>query len=71
MINMTLRLDMRSPGFGTLPSTLYAAGVEMAEWADKQGFVECMLSEHHGAEDNYLPSIPPAFVAVAVPDRTN
>lgn len=68
MINMTLRLDMRSPSFGTPPKDLYGAGLEMAEWADKQGFVEVMLSEHHGAEDNYLPS--PLILAAAIAART-
>jgi alkanesulfonate monooxygenase SsuD/methylene tetrahydromethanopterin reductase-like flavin-dependent oxidoreductase (luciferase family) len=38
------------------------------QWADANGFDECMLSEHHGTEDGYLPS--PLVYAAAVAGRT-
>jgi alkanesulfonate monooxygenase SsuD/methylene tetrahydromethanopterin reductase-like flavin-dependent oxidoreductase (luciferase family) len=68
MPQFTLRLDMRAPAFGTPKEALYTAGLEMAEWADRQGFAECMLSEHHGSEDSYLPS--PLIYAAAIAART-
>jgi alkanesulfonate monooxygenase SsuD/methylene tetrahydromethanopterin reductase-like flavin-dependent oxidoreductase (luciferase family) len=68
MVHLILRLDMRSPGFATPSERLYAAGLEMAEWADRQGFDEVMLSEHHGSADGYLPS--PLVYAAAIAART-
>ena len=68
MVHLILRLDMRSPDFATPPERLYAAGLEMAEWADRQGFDEVMLSEHHGCEDGYLPA--PLVYAAALAART-
>lgn len=68
MVHLILRLDMRSPGFATPSERLYAAGLEMAEWADRQGFDEVMLSEHHGSSDGYLPS--PLVYAAAIAART-
>jgi alkanesulfonate monooxygenase SsuD/methylene tetrahydromethanopterin reductase-like flavin-dependent oxidoreductase (luciferase family) len=65
---LTLRLDMRAPGFGTGPAKLYAAGLDMAEWADRRGFQEVMFSEHHGSDDGYLPS--PLVYAAAIAART-
>jgi alkanesulfonate monooxygenase SsuD/methylene tetrahydromethanopterin reductase-like flavin-dependent oxidoreductase (luciferase family) len=68
MTRWILRLDMRSPAFARAPQELYAAGLEMAEWADRRGFAELMLSEHHGADDNYLPS--PLVYGAALAART-
>jgi len=68
MTHLTLRLDMRAPPFGAAPRELYAAGLEMAHWADRHGFDECMLSEHHGSEDHYLPS--PLVLGAAIAART-
>ena len=56
MTQLSLRLDMRAPAFANPPDDLYSIGIEMAAWADQQGFARCMLSEHHGADDGYLPS---------------
>ena len=68
MANFSLRLDMRSPHFACPPKELYPVAIDMAEWADQQGFAECMLSEHHGTDDNYLPS--PLIMASAIAGRT-
>jgi alkanesulfonate monooxygenase SsuD/methylene tetrahydromethanopterin reductase-like flavin-dependent oxidoreductase (luciferase family) len=68
MAQWILRLDLRSPAFaGELPA-LYRTGLDMAAWADAHGFDQCMLSEHHGAEDGYLPS--PLVYGAAVAART-
>ena len=68
MTNWVMRLDMRTPGFGAAPEDLYGTALEMVEWADAQGFAQCMLSEHHGAEDGYLPS--PLVLGSAIAART-
>jgi alkanesulfonate monooxygenase SsuD/methylene tetrahydromethanopterin reductase-like flavin-dependent oxidoreductase (luciferase family) len=68
MTQLSMRFDMRSPAFAAPPEALYAAALEMAEWAERQGFAEIMLSEHHGFEDGYLPS--PLVFGAALAART-
>tara|TARA_B110000444_G_scaffold236743_1_gene248873 strand:+ start:887 stop:1846 length:960 start_codon:yes stop_codon:yes gene_type:complete len=52
-----MRFDMRCPDFMTAsPTEQYQAAIEQVAWADKVGFQRVMVSEHHGAEDGYLPS---------------
>ncbi len=64
-----LRLDFRNPSFaGTSFTERYRAGLDMAEWADRHGFLLVVLSEHHGSEDGYLPSA--LTMAAAVAART-
>jgi alkanesulfonate monooxygenase SsuD/methylene tetrahydromethanopterin reductase-like flavin-dependent oxidoreductase (luciferase family) len=64
-----LRLDMRAPGFAKAqPTELYAAALEMAAWADRQGFTLISLSEHHATDDGYLPS--PIAMAGCIVGRT-
>ncbi len=64
-----LRFDFRNPAFaGTSMTQRYSAGLDMAEWADDQGFMMLVLSEHHGSLDGYLPS--PLVMAGAVAART-
>jgi alkanesulfonate monooxygenase SsuD/methylene tetrahydromethanopterin reductase-like flavin-dependent oxidoreductase (luciferase family) len=46
----------------------YRAAIDMAEWADRLGFVAVILSEHHGSPDGYLPS--PLVLAAAMAART-
>ena len=46
----------------------YAAGLEMAEWADSLGFANIWLLEHHGSPDGYIPS--PLSVIAAMAART-
>jgi alkanesulfonate monooxygenase SsuD/methylene tetrahydromethanopterin reductase-like flavin-dependent oxidoreductase (luciferase family) len=65
---LSLRLDLRAPDWGAPIDRLYAEGLEMAEWADRNGFEECVLSEHHATEDGYLPS--PLVYGAAVAART-
>lgn len=60
-----MRFDMRSPGLDAAGmQAQYAAALEMATWADSKGFDLLVLSEHHTAEDGYLPS--PMVMAGAV-----
>lgn len=69
MTRTTLRFDVRAPAAS--PATtdeIVHATLEMAEWADAHGFDGVSLSEHHGAEDGYLPS--PVPMAAAVGART-
>lgn len=68
MTRLCLRLDMRAPGFANTPDDYYSIGVDMAAWADQNGFSQCMLSEHHGADDGYLPS--PLVYGAAIAART-
>lgn len=64
-----IRFDLRDPAFApTTTAERYAAAVDMAEWADRLGFVTVTLSEHHGSADGYLPS--PLPVAAAMAART-
>ncbi|QLL05652.1 LLM class flavin-dependent oxidoreductase [Mycobacterium vicinigordonae] len=64
----TLRFDMRAPGFGADPATLYSAVPQMCAWAENHGGLAAVLCEHHGSEDGYLPS--PLLLASAVASRT-
>lgn len=65
-----IRFDLRAPGLDpTQAQQLYAASLEMSEWADRAGFDMLVLSEHHAAPDGYLPS--PLVMGAAVAARTN
>ncbi|WP_372749069.1 LLM class flavin-dependent oxidoreductase [Litorivivens sp.] len=68
MPKLLLRFDMRNPDFGADQRALYDAALDMAEWADQQGFDCIQISEHHGCEDGYLPS--PIVLAAAMAART-
>ena len=63
-----LRFDMRAPDFGPPAEALYAAALDMADYADRHGFHGVMLSEHHGSDDGYLPS--PMTLMAAIAGRT-
>ena len=64
-----IRFDMRAPGLEPQESQgLYAAALEMGEWADARGFDMLTLSEHHASPDGYLPS--PLVLAGAMAART-
>lgn len=67
-MRLALFFDMRAPDFGAAPERLYAAAVDMSEWADRLGFWKIRISEHHGAEDGYCPS--PAVLGAAIAART-
>ncbi|MEN8184123.1 MAG: LLM class flavin-dependent oxidoreductase [Myxococcota bacterium] len=69
MAIVILRLDMRAPSFSSASaSELYAAALEMAEWADQNALTMITVSEHHGIEDGYLPS--PVPLAACLAGRT-
>jgi Luciferase-like monooxygenase len=60
-----MRFDMRVPG--KTPAQIadqYRTVIEMAQWADDKGCAGIGLSEHHAAEDGYVPS--PLVLASAV-----
>lgn len=64
-----LRFDMRAPDWGPASAqTLYATALEMAEWADRKGGLQLVVSEHHGSGDGYLPA--PLLLASAMAART-
>jgi alkanesulfonate monooxygenase SsuD/methylene tetrahydromethanopterin reductase-like flavin-dependent oxidoreductase (luciferase family) len=64
-----LRFDCRNPGFAGVGNALrYQALLEMCEWADQRGALFVGLSEHHGSDDDYLPS--PLVMAAAIAART-
>ena len=64
-----LRFDFRNPQIGgTSAADRYAAGIDMAEWADSRGGIAVSVSEHHGSPDGYLPS--PLALVAAMASRT-
>jgi len=56
MVSTTLLFDMRGPEFGAKLPDLYAAACDMVSYADKAGLDRVWIAEHHGAEDNYMPT---------------
>ena len=64
----TVRFDMRAPAAGAPTTDLYRAAIDMCAWAESRGAIVAVLSEHHGAEDNHLPS--PIVLASAIAART-
>jgi alkanesulfonate monooxygenase SsuD/methylene tetrahydromethanopterin reductase-like flavin-dependent oxidoreductase (luciferase family) len=64
-----IRFDMRAhPTMGASQADLHQAMLDQCAWADELGFDYVWLSEHHGAEDGYMPS--PLVVAAALAART-
>jgi alkanesulfonate monooxygenase SsuD/methylene tetrahydromethanopterin reductase-like flavin-dependent oxidoreductase (luciferase family) len=63
-----MHFDWRAPEWGTPSEVLYAAALEMCEWADERGFNGAAISTHHGSPDNYCPS--PFVAATAIAART-
>ena len=64
-----LSFDLRNPPWSGKPfERFYADFLDLAAWADGQGFDRIGLSEHHFVEDGYLPS--PFVAAGAVAART-
>jgi len=64
-----MRFDFRVPDWA--PGTAaerYAAALDMAQYAERMGFLFVNLSEHHGSPDGYCPS--PLPVAAAMAART-
>ena len=67
-MRITLRFDMRQPDPRASRAEQYAAMLDMCAWADDLGLDEVYVSEHHAAEDGYLPS--PIVLGSAVAART-
>jgi alkanesulfonate monooxygenase SsuD/methylene tetrahydromethanopterin reductase-like flavin-dependent oxidoreductase (luciferase family) len=67
-MQLSLKFDLRAPQWGTPPAELYAAAIDMCEWADDAGFDVVRFLEHHGSDDGYCPS--PLAMAAAVAART-
>jgi alkanesulfonate monooxygenase SsuD/methylene tetrahydromethanopterin reductase-like flavin-dependent oxidoreductase (luciferase family) len=55
-MQLNLRYDMNSPPFGAPHPVLSRTAIEQSVWADKLGFNQVFLAEHHGAEHGYCPS---------------
>ena len=49
---------------------LYAAAIDMAQWAETKNCAGAILSQHHAVEDGYLPSPVPLAAAMAAWTRT-
>src|SRR5882724_8460181 len=63
-----MRFDLRAPAFGAPVADLYAAALDMGAWGEDHGFSAIVVSEHHAADDGYLPS--PLVMASAIAART-
>jgi len=50
-------------------AAMYGAALDMAAWSETRGCVATVLSEHHAADDGYLPS--PVPLAAAIAARTS
>ncbi len=69
MPHLRLVYDFRRAPISSATSTdLIAAALEQCEWADLQGFSQVVIGEHHGSNDDYIPS--PLTVLAAVAART-
>src|SRR5256714_12694982 len=69
MAMLGLRYDLRAPSWGSAThAEMYAACLDQARWGDERGIDFVILSEHHGAEDGYVPA--PVTMAAAVAGRT-
>ena len=65
MANAVLRLNFVQPDIDAKQlSARYKAGLEMARFADKHGFMSVTLEEHHGADDGWSPA--PLATAAAI-----
>ena len=69
MALVALRFDFRNSPDGTVANAdLYGAALDMCEWGDRVGASYAALSEHHGADDGFLPA--PLVMAGAIMGRT-
>src|SRR5689334_18246300 len=65
----SLKFELRAPEFGMPIAELYATALEMAEFADSFSVARINLQEHHGCEDNFMPT--PFVMGGGVAARTN
>jgi len=69
MPQRVMTFDLRHPPqFATAGPHLYAAALDIIEWADEHGFRRVALGEHHQSDDGYLPA--PLVFAAAIGGRT-
>ena len=68
MFKSSIGFDMRAPDFGAPADELYAAALDMCEYADAHGVEQINFQEHHGASDGYLPT--PFLMGAAAATRT-
>src|SRR6478609_4919128 len=66
---LTISFAMRAPEWGPPVTDLYGAALDMTAWAERVGFDEVRLSEHHETTDGYLPS--PIVLAAGLGARTS
>ncbi len=45
-----MRFDVRAPDFGTAPGDLYAAALDLAAFAEANGFAAVVMSEDHDSD---------------------
>jgi alkanesulfonate monooxygenase SsuD/methylene tetrahydromethanopterin reductase-like flavin-dependent oxidoreductase (luciferase family) len=65
----TMTFDLRHPPqFALTGRELYAAALDIIEWADERGFRRVAFGEHHQSADGYLPA--PLVFAAAIGGRT-
>lgn len=68
-VSLTIRYDLRATSFGRTHAELYSAMLDQVRWADRVGFDSVVFSEHHAADDGYLPS--PLIAASATAGATS
>ncbi len=68
LFRTALMFDLRSAPFGVPHEELYPAALEMIEYADREGYDNIILAEHHGSPDGYCPV--PTLIAAAAGART-
>jgi alkanesulfonate monooxygenase SsuD/methylene tetrahydromethanopterin reductase-like flavin-dependent oxidoreductase (luciferase family) len=68
MNEIRVSFDLRAPAFGAPSSEVFATALDMAAYADTQGFDGIEMQEHHSCEDGYLPQ--PFLMGCAVAGRT-
>ena len=57
---------MRSTATAPSPrADLYRTAIDMCAWAETRGCLAAVVSEHHGADDGYVPSPVPLAAAIA------
>ena len=66
-----LKYDLRNPPQWRQPwDVMYSHFLDQVQWADEHGFSAVQLTEHHFADDGYLPSSVVLAAAVAARTKT-
>ncbi len=69
MVRAHIRLNLQTPEWAVPPAALYPVALEMAQWADDNGFDAVRIGEHHATEDNWCPATVALASAVAAVTR--